>query len=296
MEDIMKLYNGSYEQLEFDEGSNINVSLDKSQRTFPLHWHSAAEIIMPTEGTYTVDVSGKTYNLKTGDILFISIGKLHEIKKPSEGSRMVIQFDYSLIHNLKDFNASMTLLQSIKLISKETAPDIHHQIMQLMYAINTEYQNHINFHNAIMFAYLVQIYVLIARKYVNTTTLFSDTRSNKQQEYLSKFSQVFAYINKHYTQEVNLETLASLAGFSKFHFSRLFKQYTTMTLNDFINQKRMSEAEKLLLDPHLSITEVSLQSGFNSLSTFNRVFKSTKNCTPTEFKLLYNSHEKKWTM
>ena len=41
-----------------------------------------------------------------------------------------------------------------------------------------------------------------------------------------------------------------------------------------------------MIQPNLSITEVAMHSGFNSLSTFNRIFKSAKNCTPWEYKRL----------
>lgn len=286
----MELYNGSYENLEFEEGCYINISLAKNEETFPLHWHTAAEIIMPTEGTYSVNVNGIPFYLQTNDILFVSIGELHEMTRPSKGSRMILQFDFSLINNLKDFNSSISILQSIKLISKDTDPDIHNQIIALMADIRNEHASKNEFKNAIMYSKLLQIYVLIARKYMNMSNIFPDITLSKQQEYIAKFTQIFSYINNNFTDDLTLDTLADHAGFSKFHFSRLFKQFTNKTLYDYINQKRISEAEMLLINPNLSITEVSLQSGFNSLSTFNRVFKSYKNCTPTEFKNLYNSH------
>ena len=55
----------------------------------------------------------------------------------------------------------------------------------------------------------------------------------------------------------------------------------------YLNKKRIEYAEKLLVDPELSITEVALQSGFSSLSAFIRMFKLIKDCTPTEFRNLY---------
>ena len=88
-------------------------------------------------------------------------------------------------------------------------------------------------------------------------------------------------------EDISLDTIADVAGFSKFHFSRLFKQFTNISFYDYLNQRRVKEAEKLLLNPNLSITEVAMRSGFSSISTFNRVFKSFKECTPTEFKNLY---------
>lgn len=78
--------------------------------------------------------------------------------------------------------------------------------------------------------------------------------------------------------------MAALAGFSKFHFSRLFKQYTSLTFNEYLNHRRLKAAEELLAAPDLSITEIALRSGYASLSTFNRLFKQIKHCTPTEYR------------
>ncbi|MDD2214001.1 MAG: helix-turn-helix transcriptional regulator, partial [Oscillospiraceae bacterium] len=63
----------------------------------------------------------------------------------------------------------------------------------------------------------------------------------------------------------------------------LFKTYTQMSFLEFLNRCRVSEAEKLLADPGRTVTAVALECGFNSLSTFNRVFKQVKNCTPAEY-------------
>ena len=66
-----------------------------------------------------------------------------------------------------------------------------------------------------------------------------------------------------------------------------------MSFYDYLNKERIQVAEKLLLNPELSITEVAFRSGFSSISTFNRVFKNSKNCSPTEFRSLYQKNKYK---
>ena len=289
----MNLPRSTYEQLNFGDGSYINISTADNTDVFHAHWHTEAEIILILEGSYLVTINGIPYHLHAKDILFIAPGELHEMTEQSEGSHMVMQYNYSLINNLNDFRLYIAILQSVKYISAETAPDIHSEIFELLLQIKDEHASKADFGNALTYSCLLRIYVLLARKYTKLTSRFPDITLNKNQEYILKFSQIFTYINNNYTEDIGLEEISSLAGFSKFHFSRLFKQFTNMSLNDYINHKRISEAEVLLTNPNLSITEVSLQSGFNCLSTFNRVFKSVKDCTPSEFKELYNSHHSK---
>ena len=64
-----------------------------------------------------------------------------------------------------------------------------------------------------------------------------------------------------------------------------------MSYHEYLTQKRIAHAEQLLIEPNLSITEVAMRSGFNSLSTFNRIFKAAKNCTPSEYKNLNKSEK-----
>ena len=115
------------------------------------------------------------------------------------------------------------------------------------------------------------------------------TQERYSKEYIEKFNTIFDYIDKNYTEDLSLDVVSGVAGFSKFHFSRLFKQFTDMSFYDYLNQRRVCAAEALLLDPDIPITEIAMRSGFSSISTFNRVFKSFKECTPSEFKKMYHT-------
>ena len=89
------------------------------------------------------------------------------------------------------------------------------------------------------------------------------------------------------TIPVSLEEASKVAGFSRCHFSKLFRAYTGLSFTDFVTRERLHIAENLLKKPDLTITEVSLESGFNSISTFNRVFLKSKNVSPTDFRQMY---------
>ena len=90
-----------------------------------------------------------------------------------------------------------------------------------------------------------------------------------------------------YMNDITLDDLADMAGYSKYHFSRIFKKYCNTTFIAFLNQRRIKAAEMLLLNEEMSVTNVAMQVGFSSLTTFNRVFKELKGGTPSEFRRLY---------
>ena len=139
---------------------------------------------------------------------------------------------------------------------------------------------------AAIYSRLLSILVLLGRNYTETGKHF-DVANTKQQEYTEKFMYICDYISAHCTEELSLDSVADLAGFSKFHFTRLFKQFTNVSFYKYLNQKRIATAEKLLANPDYTVTDGALNSGFSSLSSFIRMFKIIKNCTPTEFRSMY---------
>ena len=108
-----------------------------------------------------------------------------------------------------------------------------------------------------------------------------------QKEYTKKFNEVLSYIDAHYADNLALDDMADFVGFSKFYFCRLFRQYTGLTFKDYLNFRRLKVAEELLADRTLSITDISQRAGFSNISTFNRLFKTARQCTPSDYRSKY---------
>ncbi|MDD4112215.1 MAG: AraC family transcriptional regulator [Herbinix sp.] len=283
----MRILDGIYEKVDYQNNSSILLHINKEVDNYSPHWHTAVEIIMPVKNFYTIIIGKTSYLLQEGDILVIPPGELHELIAPKDGLRRILLFDYSLISSLKGITNLFTVLNQPRLITLRNAPETNRELIKLYDEIAYEYTSNNTLKEAAIYSLIIKMFVIMGRKYMNTEHIFPDVKLNKQKEYIEKFNLIFDYINDNYMEEISLDTIADVAGFSKFHFSRLFKQFTDMSFYDYLNQRRVKEAEKLLLNPNLSITEVAMRSGFSSISTFNRVFKNFKECTPTEFKNLY---------
>jgi AraC family transcriptional regulator len=98
--------------------------------------------------------------------------------------------------------------------------------------------------------------------------------SAQENLYIQRINAVIDHVRENLTEDLSLETLARVAGFSPFHFHRLFKSITAETLNDMVMRLRLERAAALLRStPELSITDAAFESGFKSVSVFSRVFK-----------------------
>ena len=164
--------------------------------------------------------------------------------------------------------------------------DIHSNIRKLLLDISDEYQTDSFLSEAVIYSKMLEVLVLIGRHHTASSCNFNVGR-HKQQEYLERFLSICEYIDTHCTEDITLDEISKIAGFSKYHFTRLFKQFTNNTFYKYLNQKRIELALTLLADPNISVTETAMQSGFANPSTFIRVFKAEKGCTPTEFRKMF---------
>lgn len=280
---------GILEQVPFANDFTYILYTNIESTSYASHWHPAIEVIMPIENSYEVVVSGNKYTLAEDDIIMIPAGELHELIAPTSGRRLILLLDHSLLTSLKGMSSILPVLQEVFVIRKDEASnaEIIPILKSLMLEMKEEYDKQDLLWETSVFSKVLQFFLIIGRKYLQDKSILTESRHNKQQEYIEKFDLIFEYIHNNYDKEMSLDHIASIAGFSKFHFSRLFKQFTNMSFYDYINKERMQAAESLLLNPDLSITDVAFQAGFSSISTFNRVFKSKKDCSPTEFRSLY---------
>jgi AraC family transcriptional regulator len=94
------------------------------------------------------------------------------------------------------------------------------------------------------------------------------------ESYSARINRVIDYIDAHLGDEMDLETLASIACFSKYHFHRLFATHTGETLGAFIQRLRLDKAANLLCSRSDStVTQIALDCGFSGSAAFAKSFK-----------------------
>ena len=92
------------------------------------------------------------------------------------------------------------------------------------------------------------------------------------------------YITDHQHEEVSLKQVAASVNTSAFYFCKMFKQATGLTFTEYLARTRVEKVKNLLLNPHKRISEVAYETGFQSLSQFNRVFRRVTGQAPTAWR------------
>lgn len=266
---------------------SLRIWYNREQAGYPLHWHYATEIIIVLEDSYTIKVRDTEYVCNAGDIMIIPAGELHELLKPETGSRLVCLFDVQVLSQLNGYAALQPFISSPVYLTKNDNSYVYNRSLNLLKQIVREYADKNPFYEMVIYARLLSLFVTIGRQKITGASQDDSYLDPKQNELSQKLSIAFEYIDSNYMENVTLEKVASIAGFSKFHFSRLFKQCSGQNFHEYLCLKRVQASESLLLVPDSSITEVAFKSGFASLSSFNRAFRTVNNCSPTEYRNLY---------
>jgi AraC-like DNA-binding protein/quercetin dioxygenase-like cupin family protein len=112
------------------------------------------------------------------------------------------------------------------------------------------------------------------------------TNSLKESD-TERMNKVHAYVMKNFREKITLEEVAAIANMTATSFSRYFKTHANKTFSDFLTEIRIGYSCKLLIGKKMNISQVCYDSGFNTLSNFNRQFKMVTHYNPLEYRRKY---------
>lgn len=288
---MVPVLKGLRENVKYKNNRAYCLYDNKEKEGYPTHWHIPMEIIMPYREDYTVKVCNQTYILDTHSILFVSPGVLHSINEPVGGARLILQIDFSALQSIQSVTGVLNLMSPCFFVSRSEDQELYDKVSELLQKIKVEYNKESDFSELSIYSCLFSLLSVIASRFKSREPV-NEIDKGFSKNYSTKFIDVCNYINENCTKDLTLDTISSYAGFSKYHFSRLFKDFTGVTFYKYLNQKRISYAQTLLLNPDNSITDIAYDSGFESISAFIRMFKILNDCTPSEYRNMYIHLEK----
>ena len=100
----------------------------------------------------------------------------------------------------------------------------------------------------------------------------------------AKLKQALEYLEDNFEDEISRESLARVLDINADNLGRFFKRYIGMRINEYLNNLRIAEARRLLLESDQKIIDIAFRVGFESLQTFNRSFSRLVSQTPSEYR------------
>lgn len=257
---------------------------------YPIHWHNEVELILPLSGSFQVKFhndSSAVVNCVPGDIMLISPGTLHEyLAVAPGGEKMILLFDFTRYSQVSLMVPLLKTLPPYVHVKQSQFPVEAARLQNYFWDIERLYGESDEFLQISVYSLVTLILAQIGSMHLVDAIVPAGT-SDSQSKNIEKLVAVTNYIDSHRSEDLTVEQLAELAGFSKYHFERLFKSSMGISCYQYITKRRVMMAQELLGDTDLSVMDIAMQSGFFSLSTFNRVFKDMNGCSPTEYRKLY---------
>lgn len=157
--------------------------------------------------------------------------------------------------------------------------DFKHDVLFYLKSILVE-TAHKDSHYQLMVESLLQILIMnLVRRTDTDLEITKGTKtSNKDCVFIEN------YLNVHFREDITLDRLAELTFMNKYYLSHIFKEHSGMSPIDYLLNKRISEAKKLLVNTDLSISQISNIVGFNSSSYFSQYFKKTSDHSPSHYR------------
>ena len=278
-----RIVSNDVEEVDFIPGSNMRIWYNNRSEDYPVHRHSCLEITIPIEKSYTYIFDDRTIILKEKEILFVPPDMLHKIAGTKSGIRFIYLFNVDFLKGFFDYSEFQKLIKEPLLITPDTHPDIYSLIFEKFMEINDLYFFYSTTVKEIsIYGKLMDVFGMLMKK--DYSDSLAVIQNDKQREVYIKFKTLAEWLAMHSYENISMDEAATHVGYSKFHFARLFKEYTGMTFNDYQTTLKLKEVERQLADTDLQISDIAMSCGFNNLTSLSRCFKKQYGCSPSQFR------------
>lgn len=228
------------------------------------HWHMEHELIACREGSAQVMLDDTMFNITRQQCIFCHSGRVHYISASPDSLLLVCLFN----EKMYDPITSPFALEN-------PVFEDRYGILPKLSEIRHELQNQPIFFECRTEAMIGEILVDVFRgePLRKAQWQFSDV--------ITRYKQLLNYIDLEY-EHITYQNAVQFMNMSDAYFSRYFKRQAGMTFSQYLNVVRIEKAVQLLDSaPTMKITDVMLRCGFNTIRSFNRVFRAVTGFTPT---------------
>lgn len=249
--------------------------ISNNKRNDYFHWHENSEFLYILSDGFKILIDGKLFEPKKGDIIFIGEYSVHCFICSGEYVNLSLgQFSLRLLlneyANIKPIKTHIT--------AEEIAEDpvfekrLMH-LIEIMKSIGIVKYEDINLFAKSVFS---AFYFALMEKFPQTEQSESFKKERKD------FYTVIEYINENISENITVTSIAGSLFMDRGKLSKVFTKYAGMSVNDYINSLRVVKVNEFL-EKGYSLTDAALESGFQSIRTFNSVYKKQMGITPTEY-------------
>ena len=234
-------------------------------------------IVYVRKGNFLFDLSNRSYDTHTGHIIIDKPNYEYQLR-PSAGELTIFNFTNEFYSQfVEDCNLKHAFFFSnvdiLSLMIKATA-EIDYLYFQIINKIS--HAGKLEIDNLV----LEFVQAIVSR----LTNGFPEMAVGKER-HLRPVELAKEYVNRNFANDISLYELSDYCCVSPFHFTRVFKKFTSYTPHQYLQSIRLKHAETLLKNSNLSVYEIAMGSGFNSIEYFATAFKQRYSKSPGQWRI-----------
>ena len=230
------------------------------------HWHDSLELLFIVEGSAVCHIDTEEVEVHKGDILAVNSQSIHSLNTKNGFTYYHCLIIYKEICEQFGFDLKKDRLNSV--IRDE-------KIFGMIEDLAKEYRAKKPYYSARTMACALNILAGLYAGYSSEVN-FTD----KSRKLVMMVKSGIDYISQNYMKKINVAEIAEHAGYSKYHFCRVFKQFTGETVVEHISRLKIDEAYTMLLKGE-SIRDAAMKCGIDDVSYFTKLFKRYKKVLPS---------------
>lgn len=251
------------------------------------HWHDLYELYFNMGNAMSYYMDRKTCCVRRNDVVLINRNTIHHALygEGQNHSRIVVMFRPSVLNAIDD-ESIRDRISGLFTNVKCTLPDVHEQQdlssrFNLLVKLAGEAGQHDPIGRLRLRFELIALLLTLAAVFPHVEVDTPCQTMGKKEKHVTD---VICHIENNYREPLTLDDIASALFINKYYLSHAFKEQTGIGLVQYINMRRLIEAERLMRDTTRSVTYICNEVGFKSLSHFIDVLTRAYGCTPTAFR------------
>jgi AraC-like DNA-binding protein/mannose-6-phosphate isomerase-like protein (cupin superfamily) len=238
------------------------------------HLHKGFEFVFVMEGELVANVSGVPYRVRAGEALLISPFQIHSFERECQSLCYIVVFSGHWVERFAKLMTNKT--PKTPLYCPD--PRAEQYVRSVLLPSVLPEEAYVRCPAPDPLSAKGALYAICA-DFLKRCELCD--RSERETEWLAE---ALVYIESNFTSDLSLASMAKAIGYDYEYLSRAFNRAMGVGFKALVNQYRCERAQYLIENTEDSLTDIALASGFQSVRTFNRVFKEKMGRLPSELR------------